>query len=99
MELQKQIIIEACDLIAHYPEDDNVFREQLWIIYKTTKEMWSDSIPLELPVSFAKCSVCGELKPTSKMNGIYRYGLKYYCKHKDCQERFYEDAGNPPDYE
>ena len=28
----KQKIIEACDLIAHYPEDDNLFEEQVNII-------------------------------------------------------------------
>lgn len=44
MNLQKQIILEACDLIAHYPEDDNLFKEQLWIIYKAAKELYSDEI-------------------------------------------------------
>lgn len=43
-----------------------------------------------------KCFICG--KKGKKMNGIYgKYGMKYYCKKKLCQQRFIEDAGDPPD--
>jgi len=47
-----------------------------------------------------KCSCCGEEVDPHKCNGIYKKGShKYYCKKKKCQERFIEDAGDPPDYE
>lgn len=44
-----------------------------------------------------KCHVCGEEIDPKKSNGIYRqYDHPYYCKDKKCQERFIEDAGDPP---
>lgn len=47
-----------------------------------------------------ECSVCSKKDFPKKMNGIYgKYGHKYYCKKKLCQQRFIEDAGDPPDYE
>ncbi len=47
MELSKEIILEACDLIAHYSEDDNIFREQTNIIYKTITELRGQANQLE----------------------------------------------------
>lgn len=44
-----------------------------------------------------KCCVCGKEIDHNKSNGIYRQGgHDYYCKDKICQERFIENAGDPP---
>ncbi len=43
----------------------------------------------------AKCYICDQ--EVEEANGIYRDGLKLYCKDKHCQKRFIEDAGDPPD--
>ena len=44
-----------------------------------------------------KCFICGETVDPKNANGIYnQYGHNYYCKDKDCQERFIENAGDPP---
>lgn len=43
-----------------------------------------------------KCCICGAW--VKNANGIYvKYGHKYYCKKKECQERFIEDAGDLPE--
>ena len=47
-----------------------------------------------------KCWVCRKEIDPKKVNGIYtKYGIHYYCKNEDCQERFIEDAGDPPEEE
>ena len=44
-----------------------------------------------------ECHICGEEVDPKKVNGIYGpYGHNYYCKDPLCQERFIEDAGDPP---
>ncbi len=45
-----------------------------------------------------KCWGCREQVDPKKCNGIYGggYGHRYYCQDEDCQERFAEDAGDPP---
>ena len=45
-----------------------------------------------------KCWSCGEEVDPKEANGIYgKYGHRWYCKKPECQERFIEDAGDPPD--
>jgi hypothetical protein len=44
------------------------------------------------------CSGCGKGIDPEKANGIYgRYGMKYFCHKKMCQEIFLEHAGDIPD--
>ena len=44
-----------------------------------------------------KCFVCREPVNPREVNSIYGpYGHRYYCQDEDCQERFLEDAGDPP---
>lgn len=51
---------------------------------------------LLLMKSKVKCCVCGEL--VKRGNSIYKkYVSVYYCKKKECQERFIEDAGERPE--
>ena len=45
-----------------------------------------------------KCWSCGKEVDPKKSYGIYSHlGHKYYCDDPRCQERFIEDAGDPPD--
>lgn len=45
-----------------------------------------------------RCWICDKKINTSNANGIYtKGGLRYYCKDKECQERFIEDAGEAPE--
>ena len=47
-----------------------------------------------------KCWICRKEINPKEANGIYtRYGHRYYCKDPECQERFMEDAGDPPEEE
>ena len=44
-----------------------------------------------------KCCYCG-FETDEEMNGIYSiYGFRYYCKSEVCQQKFIEDAGEPPE--
>ncbi len=44
-----------------------------------------------------KCWICNQEIIPKKANAIYSHSsLRYYCKDKDCQKRFIEDAGDPP---
>ena len=48
--------------------------------------------------SKVNCCICGELAKRS--NSIYKkFGSLYYCKKKECQKRFIEDAGERPEDE
>lgn len=53
---------------------------------------------LEDEMAYAvKCWICRERVDPRQCNGIYgEYGHRYYCQDEDCQERFIEDAGDPP---
>ena len=43
-----------------------------------------------------KCWICDQEIIPKKANGIYVHRThRYYCKDKDCQKRFIEDAGDP----
>jgi len=45
----------------------------------------------------AKCYICGKKVNPKTANAIYaQNGLRYYCKNRDCHERFIEDAGESP---
>ena len=50
-------------------------------------------------MKYKKCCICGTLVKDG--NAILKkLGLQYYCKKKECQERFIEDAGDlPEDYD
>ena len=44
-----------------------------------------------------KCCICGKEVDPKNTKGIYGiYGRRYYCKDEFCQERFIEDAYDPP---
>jgi len=41
-----------------------------------------------------ECYCCGKEVDPQKANGINgKYGHTYYCKAKECQKQFIEDAG------
>lgn len=43
-----------------------------------------------------KCDNCGEY--SSNINKVLRRsGMRNYCKKKECQQAFHDDAGDPPD--
>lgn len=48
--------------------------------------------------TLARCIVCGDRHYPKNMPGIYsKNSLNYYCHKKKCLERFFEDAGDPPE--
>ena len=69
---------------------------------KNQKQSESDNSNCQVHtmVRCIECCVCGKKDFPNKMNGILnKYGHKYYCKKKLCQQRFIEDAGEIPDHE
>ena len=51
-------------------------------------------------MKFIKCHNCGRNVDIHKTNTVYsKHGIHHYCKNEDCQKRFIEEAGDPPEYD
>lgn len=99
---------DECAIQYHVPEVEHInchpfclhlWRPQEGEIPMPPKEMvgFVNAFLRKGVIVMPKCWICGKDVKDKEVNGIYRNGLKLYCKKKDCQKRFIEDAGDPPD--